>query len=95
MSNGGRSLSKDLRYNFSETVVGVELYDYQTDPNESRNLAEDSDYNRIRSQMVKLFDEVLPHLPAAEIDTGGKEFPRDIEASKNESRHDCVVQFES
>ncbi len=56
--------SKNLRYTFSETVVGVELYDYQTDPNESRNLAEDPDYNKIRSQMVKLFDEVLPHLPA-------------------------------
>ena len=57
-------VSQDLRYMFSETVVGVELYDYQTDPNEKRNLAEDLGYHKIRSQMVKLIDEVLPHLPA-------------------------------
>lgn len=56
--------SKDLRYTFSETVVGVELYDYQTDSNESRNLADDPDYNKVRTKMVKLFDEVLPNLPA-------------------------------
>ena len=51
-------------YAFSGTVVGVELYDYQTDPNESRNLAEALDYNKVPNRMVKLFDEVLPHLPA-------------------------------
>lgn len=44
-------------------VVGRELYDYQVDPDESRNLAASIEHRDIMNQLVKVFDQTLPHLP--------------------------------
>jgi arylsulfatase A-like enzyme len=54
---------KDLDYVFSGEVVGRELYDYKTDPNETRNLSTSPEYRDILEDLVKQFDEVLQYLP--------------------------------
>lgn len=55
--------SANLAFTLSGNVLGVELYDYETDPAESRNLAPDSDYQDKLKEMVQLFDQTLPDLP--------------------------------
>ncbi len=40
-------------------IVGVELYDYEKDPNETENLAEKADYQKILKEHEKLMTEFL------------------------------------
>jgi iduronate 2-sulfatase len=47
-------------------VQATELYDYATDPLESRNLADSADRVNLVIQHQVLFDQLLPHLPARE-----------------------------
>jgi arylsulfatase A-like enzyme len=62
-----RRVSRDgLQYIWSGDVVGRELYDYQLDANESRNLVESAEYRTVLDDMVQQFDMVLPHLPDRE-----------------------------
>ncbi len=58
-----RIRSGNLSFTLSGEVVGVELYDYQTDPDESRNLATATDYRVELNEMARLFDNTLSHLP--------------------------------
>jgi iduronate 2-sulfatase len=43
----------------------VELYDYQTDPLERKNLADKQDHLAALNEQQDLFDKLLPHLPKA------------------------------
>ncbi len=58
-----RVLNDDGRVTFTGEVVGRELYDYKTDPNETRNLASSIEHRGVLSDMEKEFDRVLPDLP--------------------------------
>lgn len=55
--------SDGKNFTLSGDVVGRELYDYQTDPNEARNWAKDPEHQTVLADMVRQFDDVLPHLP--------------------------------
>ncbi len=58
-----RTSSKDLRYTHSGEVLGRELYDYEADPNETRNFAGSPEYKTVLADMIRQFDKTLPHLP--------------------------------
>ncbi len=59
-----RSISSDGKnYTLSGEVLGRELYDYEVDPNETRNFAGLPEYKPVQADMMKQFDELLPHLP--------------------------------
>jgi len=53
----------DRDYEWSGDVVGRELYDYQSDPLETRNHAGSPEYQSVVEIMQQLFDQTLPHLP--------------------------------
>ena len=48
---------------FSGDVGSVELYDYESDPREEKNVAKDSRYVSVLQQHQALFDQLLKHLP--------------------------------
>ena len=50
-------------YAASGDVIGRELYDYITDPNEAQNLAASVEHRNLLRNRVAEFDEALPHLP--------------------------------
>ncbi|WP_168433614.1 sulfatase [Pontiella sulfatireligans] len=54
---------ENLQYTHSGEVVGRELYDYEADPNETRNVAGMPEYSPVLTDMTEQFDIVLPHLP--------------------------------
>lgn len=59
-----RRISSDGKdYTLSGKVLGTELYDYETDPHERRNLAADPEHGAVRAEMARRFGETLPHLP--------------------------------
>ena len=51
---------------FGNHAQATELYDYATDPLESKNLADRADRANLVIQHQVLFDQLLPHLPARE-----------------------------
>ncbi len=59
-----RVWNRKLKYSLSGEVLGRELYDYQIDPDETRNRAGDPEYSRVLAALTLQFDETLPHLPA-------------------------------
>ncbi len=59
-----RVWSRNLKYNLSGEVLGRELYDYETDPHETRNWVNDKEYKEVLADLTRQFDETLPHLPA-------------------------------
>ena len=52
-----------LKPRFGDRPQAMELYDYQTDPQERENLADKADYTTVVKQHQDLFDRLLPHLP--------------------------------
>jgi len=52
-----------MNYIFSGEVTGVELYDYERDPNESRNLAGYPEYVEALETLQNAFTRRLAHLP--------------------------------
>jgi arylsulfatase A-like enzyme len=46
-------------------IESVELYDYQTDPLERKNLASNTEHLAALNEQQDLFDKLLPHLPKA------------------------------
>jgi len=52
----------------SGDLVGRELYDYKTDPNETRNLAASIEHRDVLNNMIQQFDRVLPDLPARNLE---------------------------
>jgi len=58
-----RISNDDGRISLSGDVVGRELYDYQSDPNETRNLAASIEHQNVLKDGVKEFGRVLPDLP--------------------------------
>ena len=48
---------------FNPDVGSVELYDYELDPREQKNVAKDSQYASVLQQHQTLFDQLLNHLP--------------------------------
>ena len=48
---------------FSGDVGSVELYDYESDPREEKNVAKDSRYVSVLQQHQAIFDQLLKHLP--------------------------------
>ena len=57
---------------FGRKVLAAELYDYEKDPQERKNLAADPAYARILQEQQALFDRLLPDLPAREAVSPGK-----------------------
>ena len=53
----------DKEHVFGTKVLGVELYDYQTDPLERENLAGKTAYATVLKEQQALFEKLLPHLP--------------------------------
>jgi arylsulfatase A-like enzyme len=47
----------------TDQVESVELYDYQTDPQERENLADKTDHAAVLEEQQAIFDKLLPHLP--------------------------------
>ena len=58
-----RTRVENLQYTHSGQGVGCELYDYQVDPNETRNLAASVEHRGVLAKMAEEFDKVLPDLP--------------------------------
>ena len=56
----------DNKQVFGIKVLGVELYDYQTDPLEHENLAGKTEFAAVLKEQQALFDRLLPHLPKRE-----------------------------
>jgi arylsulfatase A-like enzyme len=56
----------DNKQVFGTKVLGVELYDYQTDPLEHENLAGKTEFAAVLKEQQALFDKLLPHLPKRE-----------------------------
>jgi iduronate 2-sulfatase len=48
---------------FSGDIGSMELYDYEADPREETNVANDSQYASVLQQHQALFDQLLKHLP--------------------------------
>ena len=46
-------------------IESVELYDYQFDPLERKNLASNTEHLAVLKEQQGLFDKLLPHLPKA------------------------------
>ena len=44
----------------------MELYDYESDPRERKNVATDSEYDSVLQQHQIVFDRLLKHLPKRE-----------------------------
>ena len=55
---------KDYRH--TGEVAGRELYDYECDSHETRNLAGSSTHREVLADQVRLFDRTLAHLPERE-----------------------------
>ena len=51
---------------FGNRAKAIELYDYQTDPQERENLADKTDHAALVKLHQALFDQLLPHLPTRE-----------------------------
>ncbi|WP_168441909.1 sulfatase [Pontiella desulfatans] len=58
-----RTTVENLHYTHSGEVIGRELYDYQSDPQETRNLATSLKHVDMCADMIREFDQVLPNLP--------------------------------
>jgi arylsulfatase A-like enzyme len=48
---------------FGNQTLAVELYDYQTDPLERKNIAAKVESAALLKEQQRLFDSLLPHLP--------------------------------
>jgi hypothetical protein len=46
-------------------IESVELYDYQTDPLERKNLASNTEHLAVLKEQQSILDKLLPHLPKA------------------------------
>ena len=53
-------------HTFTGKVLATELYDYDKDPLERENVAEQAAYAQVMREHQELFDRLLPHLPSRE-----------------------------